>query len=202
MKLRSNIKYLRIVLTHKWYVLRYGWGTVPFKRLLLHDLSKFGRAEWSGYRERFASGRAGLERKDEDGDAFLGAWRHHYLNNPHHWEFWIAENMTAYGSQGAYHAAPPYDAALNVYEMPETYVYEMVADWKAAGKVYSGGGEHELREWYERTKYSRVLHPTTLKLVEFLVGIKWRDVRGTAHYEWDGWAGNQQRKHLQPREVD
>jgi hypothetical protein len=63
---RPHLKYLRYVLLHKFYVLRAGLairkvigdtGKEVFVawlwRLLVHDLSKFGRAEWSPYVANF-----------------------------------------------------------------------------------------------------------------------------------------------------
>lgn len=49
-----HLRYLRYVLLHKWYVLRAGivvggWSLPWLWRLLVHDLSKFSRAEWTPY---------------------------------------------------------------------------------------------------------------------------------------------------------
>lgn len=176
-----HLRYLWVVLRHKWYVLRFGWGTVPLWRLLVHDVSKFSRAEWGPYSDRFASGRAGKENKALDPQAFKDAWRHHYLNNPHHWEFWTGENTkrsaNAHVLWEAYKSAEEidgiyrhyYDAALNVWAMPETFVHEMVADWKAASRVYSGEGD--CLEWYHKTKERQVMHPSTRQRVEQLLGL-------------------------------
>jgi hypothetical protein len=182
--IRANLKYLRTVLRHKWYVLRFGWGTVPLWRLITHDLSKFSRAEWSAYVTRFASGRAGKEDKHADTQAFVYAWRHHYLNNPHHWEFWMVENFMI-PSEGAKlprarwkisdsfdkvdgMATINIDYRLQVYQMPETFVREMIADWKAASKAYSGSDN--VIPWYESVAHKQVMHPRTRARVEELLG--------------------------------
>lgn len=146
----KHLRYLYIVLRHKYYVYKYG-RQLGVKRwtLIVHDLSKFNRAEWGPYVERFGSGRAGLEDKSGDNKAFALAWRHHWQHNPHHWEYWIAR-------------PGPWPA-----EMPETYVREMVADWKAASKVYAG--KDDCTEWYNATKDRQAMHPNTRALVERLL---------------------------------
>lgn len=56
-----HLRYLRYVLLHKWYVFRAGLaigGMSPrwVWRLLVHDLSKFSRAEWGPYVAKFYAG--------------------------------------------------------------------------------------------------------------------------------------------------
>lgn len=86
----AHLRYLRYVLCHKWHVflggLRFG---VPLWQLIIHDLSKFSRAEWGPYVRRFYGGRAGVEDKAADTEEFKRAWEHHYTHNPHHWDYWI-----------------------------------------------------------------------------------------------------------------
>ncbi len=161
MNIRGNLKYLRVVLTHKWYVLRFGWGTVPLWRLLIHDYTKFSRAEWPAYVQRFASGRAGKEDKTQDTFAFRDAWRHHWTHNAHHWEYWREG-----GPGRGWTVDPPVDGA---HPMPYTYIREMVADWRAASKAYSG--KNDCTEWYLATRERQVMHPTTCAQVEHLLGI-------------------------------
>jgi hypothetical protein len=86
----AHLRYLRYVLVHKWFVFMGGLRTgVPLWQLIIHDLSKFSRAEWGPYVRRFYGGRGGVEDKAADPPEFAAAWRHHYERNPHHWDHWI-----------------------------------------------------------------------------------------------------------------
>lgn len=78
-----HLKYLRYVILHKYYVLVAGRrvGGIPLWRLLVHDHSKFSRAEWGPYVQQFFGG-AGNKA------AFQAAWRHHWTHNWHHWNYW------------------------------------------------------------------------------------------------------------------
>jgi len=159
--INPHVRYLRVVLRHKFYVYRYG-RQLGVKRwiLIIHDLSKFSRAEWRPYVQRFGSGRAGKEDKTGDTEAFREAWLHHWQNNPHHWEYWRADGP----GRGWWPMEPPIDGAL---EMPEAYVREMIADWRAASKVYAG--KDDPTDWYNAHKDKQVMHPETRKLVERLM---------------------------------
>ncbi len=133
----ASVKFACFVLKHKWYVLVYGLevGGIPFSQLLIHDLSKFSRAEFGPYARKLATGKRSQE--------YLDAWHHHWSNNPHHWEYWIYPD-------GA------------VCPMPEVYVREMVADWQAANKTY---GHISLEDWFARNYPRMKLHPRTLEIL-------------------------------------
>ena len=161
MTLRPHLRYLKTVLTHKWYVFLYGYRLgVPIWRLVIHDWTKFTRAEWPAYVERFAAGRAGKEDKDQDTTAFKEAWKHHWKTNPHHWEHWVPWNALTF-------VGAPHDTDY-CGVMPELYIREMVADWKAASKVYSGEGN--CIPWYEAHAHKQIMHPSTRRRVEELLG--------------------------------
>lgn len=145
----KHIKYLNYVLRHKWFVFRAGLKTgAPLWRLIIHDYSKFSRAEWTPYVNRFFSGNAGKEDKSQDPDEFHRAWTHHWHNNPHHWEYWLKADGT------------PMD-------MPHHFVLEMVADWMGAGRAITG--KWDIMEWYQKNKDRQVMTPRTSKHVFYLV---------------------------------
>lgn len=151
--MKPHLRYLRTVLRHKWFVFLAGLKTgVPIWRLIVHDLSKFSRAEWSPYVRRFASGRAGELDHGADPDEWHIAWNHHWHRNPHHWEHWLR-----------------FEEGLAVFtmQMPETYVREMVADWMGAGRAYTG--KWDARDWYAANKSRLALHPDTRKFAEALL---------------------------------
>jgi hypothetical protein len=150
--MKPHIRYLSYVLRHKWHVLYAGWYLrVPFWRLLIHDASKFSRAEWGPYVRRFFAGRGSQWEKDADPTEFHMAWYHHWTRNPHHWEYWLA---------AAYEPATPL-------EMPEAYVREMVADWYGAGMAQ---GKPEIEAWYDAHCDQMLLHPSTRMMVERVIG--------------------------------
>jgi hypothetical protein len=148
----KHLNYLKYVCKHKWFVFRAGLavGGIPLWRLIIHDYSKFSKAEWTPYVNRFFGGRAGIEDKSQDPQEFHRAWLHHLHHNPHHWEHWITPA----------HMSDPL-------EMPEHFVREMIADWLGAGKGITGSWD--LTEWYEKTESRHILHPATKEYVRVLM---------------------------------
>lgn len=66
----SHLRYLRYVLLHKWYVLKAGivingWSIPWLWRLLVHDLSKFSRAEWTPYVRQFYGMKPDVQARSE-----------------------------------------------------------------------------------------------------------------------------------------
>ena len=140
----SHLRYLSYVLRHKWHVLWAGcWLGVPIWRLLIHDLSKFSRAEWGPYVRRFYGGRGSLMDKNADPQEFHVAWQHHYTRNPDHPEYWCQ---------------PEQDGTSRANWMPPTYVREMVADWYGAGMAQ---GKPDIEGWYIANKDLHSLHPSS-----------------------------------------
>ena len=103
-------RYVLFVLYHKYLVFKFGLkvGGISLWQLLIHDLSKFGRAEFGPYRMRSVTGKNTAE--------YQAAWKHHWSTNPHHWEYWVRDGKPS--------------------PMPEVYVREMLADWHAANRTY------------------------------------------------------------------
>lgn len=131
--MKSHLQYLWYVLRHKWFVLVAGHVLgVPLWQLLIHDLSKFSRAEWGPYVRRFYGGRGGALDKAADPEDFKQAWAHHWQHNPHHPELWAG------GEQG-----DPYKRV----RMPERFVAEMVADWYGAARAQ---GKEDCWAWYRK----------------------------------------------------
>ena len=63
-----------------------------------HDESKFSEEEFEAYAQRWCG-------DGKKTPAFDEAWKHHYMNNEHHPEFWLGEDM------------------------PLIYILEMLCDW-------------------------------------------------------------------------
>lgn len=117
-----HLRYLSYVLRHKWFVFRAGLKTrAPLWRLLIHDWSKFSRAEWGPYVAYFY-GDPERARFDVPA-AFDRAWLHHQHRNPHHWQHYLLQED---------------DGDLKVLPIPAALVREMVADWMGAGRAIAG----------------------------------------------------------------
>lgn len=154
--------YLKYVMRHKWFVF---WACidlrVPIWLALLHDSSKFSRAEWSIYANVFfdSDGAKSDLRKTTGYDpnnsgavtSFSYAWIHHQQNK-HHWQAWVS-----IGDEGN----------LKPVSIPEIFLREMIADWIGAGLAISGKATPH--EWYQANKMKMILHPQTSKTIERLL---------------------------------
>lgn len=149
-----HIAYLKYVLRHKWYVLKYSRLVGASLWLcLIHDLSKFRPDEWLPYAACFykPDGR----KQYVESEAFTKAWNFHQKRNLHHWQAWCWVEDDS--------------GTLKAIAMPEKYVREMVADWIGAGFAITG--ELEVQTWYEKSKEKMTLHPETRKRVEELLSL-------------------------------
>lgn len=147
--MRKHFKYLSYVLRHKWFVFRAGLKTgAPIWRLIIHDYSKFSHAEWRPYVESFYSGRPRSETKE----LFQQGWLHHLHKNPHHWLHWVLMNE---------------DGTRTAFEMPQSLVREMVADWMGAGRAITG--HWDIADWYEKNRPNMLLAPITSENVRILI---------------------------------
>lgn len=147
--MRAHFRYLWYVLRHKAFVFYAGlYLGVPIWRLIIHDWSKFSRAEWGPYVRWFYGGRGGLLDKEDDPVEFQDAWQHHYSHNPHHPEYWQHVEE---------------DAMIRANWMPPTYVREMVADWYGAGMAQ---GKPDIEAYYLTNKDRYCLHPSSRYLAQ------------------------------------
>jgi hypothetical protein len=119
-----------------------------------HDWHKFLPDEWFPYAEFFygfpetPKGSYG-ERPPKVKKAFLIAWLKHQHRGRHHWQYWVLRKD---------------DGEIEVFEMPDKYVREMIADWRGAGRAITG--KKGAKEWYENNKENIKLHPWTRMVVE------------------------------------
>lgn len=84
-------------------------------QMTVHDASKFSEEEWEPYRMHWHS--LNEEEKIQSTAAYEKAWEHHYMNNPHHWDYWAATGKNS---------------------MPLTYCIEMWCDWIAMSMAKGG----------------------------------------------------------------
>jgi hypothetical protein len=139
---------------------------VSYKRLLLHDLSKFSRNEFWPYAEHFYG-----EKKHEE--EFHQAWLHHVYHNDHHWEHFIDDYPSISKILMTTNSQPK---NLIIHQMPDEAIIEMVADNLAATRSYEGYWPNTQKKdgWKWMTdSFDRFrLHPITkLKFTAFLCAL-------------------------------
>ena len=146
-----HISYLKYVLRHKWYVFLECCKVGEIWRGIMHDMSKLMPDEWIAYANYFynTDGSRRTKHTPELVAAFNKAWLKHQHRNPHHWQHWILRE----------------DAGTTIiFDIPQTYLKEMVCDWRGAGKAITG--KDDITSWYSASKYTMQLAPVTRKQVE------------------------------------
>jgi len=169
------IRYFWAVILHKICILIAGFRInkifrstsyqVSYKRLLLHDLSKFSRSEFWPYAEYFFG-----EKQNEE--EFHRAWLHHVYHNDHHWEHFIENYPSISKLLSNNHQLNN----LIIYEMPDEAILEMVADNLAATRSYEGYWPDRKKKdgwtWMTNSFDKYRLHPITrIKLTAFLCAL-------------------------------
>ena len=80
-----------------------------------HDESKFSEEEFEPYAQYFYGDK-------KESIEFDNAWKHHWMNNEHHPEYWLGEDM------------------------PYIYILEMICDWGSFS--IASGNMNELSDFY------------------------------------------------------
>ena len=144
------LKFLWSLLRHKWFVLQAGLKLhVPLWWLLIHDSSKFSRSEFGRYARNFQGdySKSPVDQKRVS-DEFTVAWLHHENRNDHHWGYWIPRSGKS---------------ANKTLPMPEMYIREMVADWHAASRAYTGSWN--IAGWLSKSGPKMRLHWNTVQTI-------------------------------------
>lgn len=151
------LRYLKTLLTHKFYV-----GVACFKmglywQGLIHDWSKFSPLEFVTYAKRFSGGiNTGRDKSgyyDPTKDVrFKYAWCHHYHHNPHHWQYWAIPKDNLDG-----------EPEFELLDIPEKYLKEMLCDWHGASKAYKGKG---MIHFWENNKTKLRLSPKSYAWID------------------------------------
>jgi len=157
----TYIKYLWVVLRHKWFVFHECCKLgIPWLGII-HDLSKFLPSEFVPYARYFYGPWAKDEQKPKMVQyRFDVAWLHHQHRNRHHWQRWMMTLDSA--RKGAKHFPMP---------MPDRYRREMLADWRGAGRAY---GNANTPGWYAEHRMEISLHPATREWVDAQLGYEVR----------------------------
>lgn len=143
--MKAHFQYLKYVLRHKWYVFieccRLG---IPWLGII-HDLSKFSRAEWRPYVLSFYSGWEKDDRPQWIVRLFDRALQHHYDHNAHHPEHWHIGN--------------------GIFPISDYARREMLADWRGMARQRNSN----TRQWYNNYKDKILLHEETKEWIEMVL---------------------------------
>lgn len=153
--LQNILGHWRTVRTHRKWVRHYCHLAGITWRGIKHDLSKYSPVEFFES-ARYWTGIGSPINEAKKHKGYSRAWLHHRGRNPHHWAYW-ADNF----SEG-----------FTVYPMPRDDFVEMVCDFLAAGRAYSGvkfsyTGE---RTWWlhERENGSRAMNEKNKKMLDII----------------------------------
>lgn len=172
------LKYLKSLLVHKFYFFVYGlFYGVSVDLLFTHDISKFLPSEFFPYARYFYGTFPKRAEIDEDKllttysheDAGIDmnfAWMEHQHRNKHHWQYYVQIDDNG---DVLYHM------------MPERYLRELIADWRAANKAY---GTMPIWEWYESNKEEQRIHHLTVEQIEMYIETA-RDWDARQKIVWD-----------------
>lgn len=128
-------KHFKTIVKHKKEVAKVCFKFGLYYQGIVHDLSKFSITEFAPSAKYFQGTSSPIDaEKAENG--YSAAWLHHKAKNKHHQWYWMdwdnKQNPTPC-------------------RIPREYVYEMIADWIGAGKVY---GQRAGREWSQSEPYN------------------------------------------------
>lgn len=148
--------HFKTITHHKRLVMQGCFRVGLYKQGLLHDLSKYGPAEFlTGVRYYQGTRSPNAAEREEKG--YSEAWMHHKGRNKHHYEYWTDLNLTT----GKYESFP----------MPRNYLAEMVMDRRAACKTYQGKNytDGSALEYYLTSKERYIMHPDTQRQLEYIL---------------------------------
>jgi hypothetical protein len=149
--MRKYVENVVYILQHKWYVLIECWKEGLYWQGIIHDMSKFSRAEFPAYAKNFFSSlNEQAKTKGDIQKVFSYAWLHHQHHNKHHWNYWVVNQYTK-------EAVP----------IPEKYILEMICDWRAMSRKFGDTAQ----EFFEKNYYRMVLHPETFTRIEQILEV-------------------------------
>ena len=116
-------RHFKTITHHKILVMQGCFRVGLIKQGLLHDLSKYGPAEFlTGI--RYYQGTRSPNAAEREIKGYSEAWMHHKGRNKHHYEYWSDLSL----------ATRKYE----YFPMPRKYLVEMVMDRRAACMTYQG----------------------------------------------------------------
>ena len=115
----------------------------------MHDMSKYSPAEFIPGVLYFQGDRSPNNAQREH-EGYSSSWLHHKGRNKHHYEYWCDN----------------FDQGTDPIKMPFNYALELICDYLAANKAYSGDGSIDSEiEWWKIKKQHCKMHPHTISLV-------------------------------------
>lgn len=129
-------KHFKTVVRHKWEVGKICFKFGLYKQGIFHDMSKFSITEFAPSARYYQGTKSPIDAEKKE-KGYSAAWLHHKAVNKHHPWYWMDWN----------NKQNPTPCRI-----PAKYVYEMVADWIGAGKVY-GANSGEEWDWGEPFEY-------------------------------------------------
>lgn len=134
-KKNKYLGHLKTIIKHKIEVGKVCFKFGLYKQGLIHDLSKFSLVEFGPSARYFQGGSSPIDAEKRE-KGYSAAWLHHKSKNKHHQWYWM-----------------DWDSKQNPTpcRIPRQYVYEMIADWIGAGKVY---GQNAGKKWSQSEPYN------------------------------------------------
>lgn len=148
--------HLRTVQTHRKWVRHYCFlAGIPW-RGIKHDLSKYSPTEFFES-AKFWTGTGSPINEAKAAQGYSKAWLHHKGRNTHHWAYWTDD----------------FSKGTIVYNMPQDDFVELVCDFLAAGRAYSGKDftySNELR-WWNKDKYvgNKAMHYKNKQMLDIIL---------------------------------
>lgn len=146
------LKHLKTILIHKYYVFFFARKLGIAWQGFWHDMSKFSPVEFLESIKYCTGTSSPIDACKKDKGYSL-AWQFHKGKNPHHYEFW-QDN---------------FDKGTTHLRMPDKYVKEMICDYLAAGRAYTGKDfefNSEYTWWMNKNKNSIAMHPDNHGVVD------------------------------------
>ena len=156
-------KHFCTITKHKNLVLVGCFKVGLYKQGLLHDLSKYGPAEFL-VGAKYYRGYMSPNNVERAKTGVSTAWLHHKGRNKHHLEYWV-DYAAADGKDADSHKG------MCGMKMPIRYVAEMFIDRLSASKNYKGDQYNDNcpLEYYERGRGAYLIHPDTEALLVYLL---------------------------------
>ena len=153
------LAHFRTITTHRNLVCRYCFRLGLFRQGLVHDLSKYGPAEFIPGARYYQGDRSPNDAERAE-TGISQAWLHHKGRNKHHFEYWVD-----------YVRQPDGHVDYAGHKMPIRYVAEMFCDRIAACKTYLGDRCTDASPWeyYRKGKNDIPMHPETAAELEMML---------------------------------
>ena len=149
-------RHFKTITRHKLLVMQGCFRIGLIKQGLLHDLSKYGPAEFlTGI--RYYQGTRSPNAAEREIKGYSEAWMHHKGRNRHHYEYWSDMNRETRN----YESVP----------MPRKYLAEQVMDRRAACMIYQGKDytSGSALAYYMKSRERELMHPRNRKELEYIL---------------------------------